>query len=245
MYVEDPVFEKPGDENAKIWRYMDFTKFVSLLDKCALFFPRADRLGDPFEGSFSKANVELAPEVYADVDSDILFSSRQQLSLFHKAVLRHTAINSWHLNEYESVSMWKLYLKSNEGIAIRSTFNSLRTSFDDVTHDIYIGVVKYVDYEKDWIPEGNSLDPFVHKRRSFEHERELRVVMQEMEGNISKPPTYEHGIYVPVNLDKLVDEIHLAPTCPEWLFELVKSVTKKYGLNKPVVQSALDAKAIY
>lgn len=63
MYKEHPVFEKPENENAKIWRYIDFTKFVSLLDKSALFFTRADRLGDPFEGSYSRANIKLRPEV--------------------------------------------------------------------------------------------------------------------------------------------------------------------------------------
>ena len=62
MYNEHPIFEKPDNENAKIWRYLDFTKFVSMLEKKALFFVRADKLGDQFEGSFSKANLELRPK---------------------------------------------------------------------------------------------------------------------------------------------------------------------------------------
>ena len=66
MYKEHPVFEKPENENTKIWRYLDFTKFVSLLDKSALFFTRADRLNDPFEGSYSKVNIQLRPVVYKD-----------------------------------------------------------------------------------------------------------------------------------------------------------------------------------
>jgi hypothetical protein len=49
-YSEHETCLKPANENAKIWRYMDFTKFVSLLEKKALFFCRADKLGDPFEG---------------------------------------------------------------------------------------------------------------------------------------------------------------------------------------------------
>ena len=40
---------------------MDFTKFVSLLDKSALFFARADRLDDPFEGAYT--NLNMHPEV--------------------------------------------------------------------------------------------------------------------------------------------------------------------------------------
>ena len=29
--------------DVKIWRYMDFTKFISLLSRKELFFPRADK----------------------------------------------------------------------------------------------------------------------------------------------------------------------------------------------------------
>ena len=36
-----------------------------------------------------------------------------------------TAVNCWHINEHESAAMWDLYLKSNEGIAIQSTYQKL------------------------------------------------------------------------------------------------------------------------
>ena len=39
------------DEEQKVWRYLDFTKFLSLLDKNALFFSRIDRLTDKYEGA--------------------------------------------------------------------------------------------------------------------------------------------------------------------------------------------------
>jgi len=247
MYKEYPVFEKPGNENATIWRYVDFTKFVSLLDKKTLFFARADRLGDPFEGSYSKANVKLRPEVYKD---KIPPNALKDLGQFWKQLLRFTAINCWHLNEYESAAMWKLCLKSNEGIAIRSSFNRLKSCFKDENHDIHIGRVKYIDYEKDWMPEGNTFYPFVHKRKSFEHEQELRAIIQEFsykkngEINWSKPP-FDDGIYVQVDLDVLVDKIYVAPTSPQWLLGLIKSVTKVYKLDKEVLQSTLDDVPVY
>ena len=59
MYQEHPVFKQPPDENIRIWRYMDFTKFVSVLDTQSLFFSRSDRLGDLFEGAHPTVNVIL------------------------------------------------------------------------------------------------------------------------------------------------------------------------------------------
>jgi hypothetical protein len=49
MYKENELFDTPSN-NSKIWRYLDFTKFIDLLDKSSLFFCRLDKLGDPFEG---------------------------------------------------------------------------------------------------------------------------------------------------------------------------------------------------
>ena len=63
MYEEHPSFKSPPDD-AVLWRYMDFTKFVSLLDKRALFFVRADKLGDPFEGTITKVNVTARAAFY-------------------------------------------------------------------------------------------------------------------------------------------------------------------------------------
>jgi len=54
MYEKHPVFTPPPDENIKIWRYMDFTKFLSFIDKETLFFTRVDQLEDKFEGRFAK-----------------------------------------------------------------------------------------------------------------------------------------------------------------------------------------------
>ena len=44
---------------AQLWRFMDFPKLVSILDTKALFFTRADKLEDRFEGAWSNATLQL------------------------------------------------------------------------------------------------------------------------------------------------------------------------------------------
>lgn len=53
-----PSFPQPEKPLTPVWRYMDFAKLVSLLQHGALYFPRLDRLADPFEGSLSRAEFE-------------------------------------------------------------------------------------------------------------------------------------------------------------------------------------------
>ena len=67
--TDHPCFIQPQNEDSRLWRYMDFPKFVSLISSGSLFLCRADLFKDPFEGSYSKANVALRPQVYKDMSS--------------------------------------------------------------------------------------------------------------------------------------------------------------------------------
>ena len=53
---------KPRNENVTIWRYMDFTKFASLLDKQALFFVRASPNWATFRRLFKRAFQSDTPQ---------------------------------------------------------------------------------------------------------------------------------------------------------------------------------------
>ena len=202
MYEPHPIFMQPEDEGVKVWRYMDFTKLVSCIDAQCLFFARADTFDDPFEGSYPKMNVTARKPVPIGIPLDgheRYIKAMARLEEFNKKWPKFTAINCWHMNEHESAAMWKLYLKSNEGIAIQSTYRKLRLSLID-EEKVFLGVVKYIDYEKEWIDAGNLFSPFVHKRRSFEHEREVRALVTKWptDGKGMDPDreTISHGLKI-------------------------------------------------
>ncbi|TLS37732.1 hypothetical protein [Pseudalkalibacillus caeni] len=242
MFVEHPIFVEPENPKSKVWRYMDFTKFVSLLDSSSLFFTRSDKFEDPFEGLNSSANEKLRNDVYGEKIPQEAFFKFDEI---RKKVRPYTHINCWHMNEFESAAMWKLYLKSNEGIAIQTTFGNLCNSFSEYNDQVFIGRVNYIDYDSEWMPEGNMLYPFVHKRKSFEYENEVRAVIQKLplsktEAKVDwNVPPEPYGVNVKINLDVLIEKIYIAPTAPIWFKELVYSVTKKYELDKTVHQSTL------
>jgi hypothetical protein len=232
MYKSNWFFDKPKNENAKIWRYMDFTKFVSLLDKSSLFFTRADKLNDPFEGSCPENVVRY----YAKKEGF------NYLPEFYQELKKFTFVNCWHLNEYESAALWKLYLKSNEGIAIQSNFVRLKNSFKDEEHDIFIGKVRYTDYTTCKERGRAFAYPILYKRKLFKHEEELRAVISTIpKTDPPWKPTKDDGIYVHVDLDILIDKIYLAPISPKWHAELLQSLIQRYHLAKEVKHSDLDS----
>ena len=78
--------------------------------------------------------------------------------------------------------MWAQYVPSGHGVAIQSTFDRLASVLPrDEPYEggflLYLGLVRYLDYTTDTVPEGNAYAPFIYKRKSFEHERELHSLL--------------------------------------------------------------------
>lgn len=251
MFEPHNTFIQPKDENIKIWRYLDFTKLISLFDSRRLYFTRCDKFDDPFEGAYPRLNVEArkyVPEDLPEKEQIEYLEAMNKLSEINKNWPRYMAVNCWHANEHESAAMWKLYLKSDEGIALQSTYARYKKSIID-DEKVFIGQVTYIDYDKDGIEGSNILGPFVHKRKSFEYEKEIRGLVSKWpyEGGILDftKDTIDHGLQIKVDIETLIERIHVAPNAPRWFKSLVDNAARKYGYNFEIIQSQLNNKALF
>lgn len=251
MFRPHPECIPPDNPNVPIWRYIDFAKFVDMLERRKLHFARLDQLGDEFEGAPSAAATEWWRLYYAqrpatttgNVPGHVVAARDQYYGsrgLFF--------VNCWHMNEHESHAMWRLY--SHDGIAIRSTYSRLLASVDHAAEDVHIGRVVYHDHRRAIRPEnpGNILSAAFRKGMSFEHERELRAltdrVPPDWTGGSFPYDEYKDkqpkGVMVDVDLDGLLERVYVAPGRPPWFKELVVRVMETYKLDKPVETSSLD-----
>lgn len=249
MYQEHSSFESPKDENVKIWRYIDFTKLVSLIDSRRLFFSRLDTFDDPFEGSYTKINVRARSYVPVDVPDEgreSYIRMKEGMSGFNRNWPKFNFASCWHMNEHESAAMWKLYLKSDEGIAIQSTYARLKGSMLG-DENVHLGIIKYIDYDVDFIDETNAYHVLMSKRKSFEHEREVRALLTRYptgELGFNLLPE-EQGVPIRVDIENLIEKIYIAPSTPDWFANLVKSIIKRYGYDFEVVHSRLNEKPLF
>lgn len=286
MYKELSVFEAPPP-SAKVWRYMDFTKFVSLLSKKALFFCRMDKhQADNWEGALPKNQYNALLSGFRESQSAVirtLSDNRERASsagmeddakYFEKLISEEqtrqeqspefkkfffwqryaAAICCWHKNERESAAMWKLFLSSPEGVAISTTFQALADSFKETQEDVFIGKVKYYDHLADRIPLDHPLRPLIHKRKSYEHEREIRIliyrfknkdILENEDENKHPSPWGTLGDYINVDVNKVMETVHVAPKSPDWFRDLVSDVLREYGYERKVNESSLDEESIY
>lgn len=256
-------FVPPPDDNLVIWRYMDFTKFVALLETASLFFPRVSILDDPFEGSFPASQtpfrrvIEMLPPGAVPPGAAIHFS--QGLDGVWGFMRQWAMVSCWHASPHESAAMWRLYASTHAAVAIRSTVARLRASLGSPGPPpsgffggdrFHIGEVEYIDFSSDRIPAGSFAAQFFRKRQSFEHEREIRVLLLQYPVTSERQLDYKcrpdsPGKSTPVDLSALVEGILIAPQAPQWYAALVGKMATRYELAVTPQQSELDAEPMY
>ena len=225
-----------------LWRYMDFTKFVAMLVNEGLYLSRLDRLGDTYEGWIHKSPKRHYGGFFGQEDMERDRALRKQ----SPAVRKLFYVSCWHANDEQSDAMWKLYVKGNEGIAIRTTCRNLQASLTDTPEELWLYEVMYADSEKKPIHGGSMLRACLTKRMPFAHEKEVRVVWCNSEPSKSrrKKNELDIGFYVKCKLTTLIEQVYVAPTENPWFVPIVKDVLEKYGINAEIVQSGLKLKPL-
>jgi hypothetical protein len=148
---------------------------------------------------------------------------------------REVYVNCWHVNEVESEAMWVLYGLRGASVAITSTFARLRNSLAP-TMNLIAGAVRYQRFDSEHVTPDDFLAPIFHKRKSFEHERELRVVWLDP----SPDPAKDFRL-VPVDLPTLLTGVRLAPGTSSAISEAVRGLLGRYSLAElPLGSSILD-----
>lgn len=229
MYINNPNIKLPEDPNTVVWKYLDLSKFLDLLLSQKLFMSRSDKFEDQYEGTFSEPTFEEIKKLSID-NPDFLN--------FYKTHRERVAISSWHINEYESFAMWQIFTQNSEGLAIQSTIGRLQESLIPETNfNQYIGEVNYIDYKKEHIPFDDMFFPFLFKRKSFQYEREVRIISDIGESHIK----INEGLKINVNINQLIEKIYIHPKSENWYKNLVIQLVKQLGFDFTIEKSDLES----
>jgi hypothetical protein len=221
---------KDGDT---VWRYMSFEKFADIVATESLFFTRADKYDDKFEG-YVPQSTTLS---YESSGSQIVPNFRQYIMC-----------NCWHHGDEESMAMWDKYHLRNNGIAIKTTIENLKNSLPDEPN-VFIGKIEYIeDYNQidmieDVPPEIWLHYPYFYKRTPFKYEQEVRAIIDI--ASILQDDPYEFGRPLKINLKMLIDEndknseVIVSPHADKWVAGTLELIVKQYGFQFPVNRSKL------
>lgn len=237
MYENHPSFETP-ESSVVVWRYMSFANFVWLLQNSSLWFARADQFEDGWEGEYPAANDAV---FRAYIGPQLCESLNSPLAEIWRGVKRTVFINCWHGSPHESATMWGSYSKSGEAVAIRSTVGSLIRSIRNNPRKIFMGRIKYIDYQTDLVDPRNLFAPYLRKRKEFEGEAEVRMIASVIDSaktgsgfrlddyaSIGDAPS---GHRIQIDVSSLIEQIYLHPKCPAWFDEVVHKICAGFGFN--------------
>lgn len=255
-----------ADLDATIYRYLTFSKFISMLSYQALWFPKLNILRDKFEGGLpfpAEKNMRKedakwkdkfnTPEFHAQIDN----WSNKNVEDGRELVL----VNCWFLGCEESPRIWEEYVGTNEGVAIKSTISKLMQYVNLIPDPnvSQIGKVEYIDFTKHMMNSYIASQAFERaflKDNRYCHEQEVRMVTMSFKylGCVSmegQPYTVEQcsgknmnnfensGLYIGINFEKLVDTVILASNAPIWFEKLIRRIFELSKFNIPIERSQL------
>ena len=138
----------PPSDGEILWRYMDFAKFVYLLEKQSLWFSRADQLEDPLEVSLTDAELK-----HLEGQRTSLGFPLSDLHRSDARYMRTTSyVCSWKAGARESLAMWELYGKGSGIVAVKTTVRNLKLAIEESPLRIFLGTVNYVDWDSAFSP---------------------------------------------------------------------------------------------
>ena len=221
-------------DGTTLWRYMSFEKFANIVATESLFFSRADKYDDKFEGYIPESIMLYYKSANIRIDPNL----RQYIMC-----------NCWHHGEEESMGMWGKYHLRNSGIAIKTTMGNLKNSLPDKPN-IFIGKVEYEvesieNYNRIDVPEDSSVESLLHylyfyKRKPFKYEQEVRAIIDI--ASIRDDAPYEFGKRLKIDVKTLIDddsEVIVSPYADEWVTCTVTLIVEQFGFQLPVNRSKL------
>ena len=229
MYITNPNIVLPDNPDTIVWKYLDLSKFLDLLLSRKLFMSRSDKFEDQYEGTFSEPTYEEIKK---------LSEHNPEFLKYYKSHREKVVVSSWHINEYESFAMWQIFTQNSEGLAIQSTIGRLQKALEvEANFKQYIGEVNYIDYKKEYIPFDDMFFPFLFKRKSFQYEREVRILSDLSEQEIK----INDGLKIDVDINQLIEKIYIHPKSENWYKKLVIELVDKLGFDFEIEKSDLES----
>lgn len=197
LHNVDRIFTLPAPGTV-MWRYCDYSKASGFLSGRMLYFRRADRLPDIYEGRFTAATHIQRSAAFADAFKDLPLGEPNAILQIQESHRSHAFLNCWHKNKKENPRMWREFTTGADSVAMVSNLEALFAGTPDQCRG---SEVHYVD-EEEPIPELHSLAPLFHKRRNpYAFEDEFRLI-------------YVLPMNEPVFLDRPEDFFRLLPADP-------------------------------
>ena len=208
-----------------------------------------------------KRNYLSSPENWEDhwEKLDLEFSKRKHTELFIRLRKRIFA-QCWSLESY-SWALWKINSPYGYGVRIKSTIDELfqslpyyfqrRYKMKDIIHGVQYFKEEEIEkiIEKIIKNEGIRVKSitkmFYLKRRAYEFEKEVRLILPKLESSPGlTPESIGNKKFIYYNCDpcNYITSIYFDSNINEYIFKIFKDKLRKYGFKGVIERSAIYQK---
>ncbi len=228
-----------GDSNLKnrqiLNRYLDLPKFVDFLRTSELYLKPATNFDDHLEGTLPESIRQTICE------SPDIIKNLGRIPILDRELKNknRTNLSCWTLGPKDNMALWKIYGGSIQSVSISTTVERMILSAVNCNWlefgKITFKKVKYIDHAGRLQNGVYALDEHVFglKHKAYFFEKEIRIVVSRPYEEIPCP------VRLPVELNKFLTKITVAPEAEDWFFDLVVDLTHKYNVSAPVKRSDL------
>ena len=223
--------------NGPLYRFCSFPSFVKLLqDKC-LVFRNFQSWDDPYEGYlFNTIKTDKGKSKIIKIIEELKHAHGQFLIHMLRDMSNCPYAQSW-TKLAESDALWRIYSFSNQAIRIEIDIEDIPKLNGVQTHDII-----YKDFEslqeevKDALMDDgvNWNDLFLKKRKAFEHEQEVRLLLDPRLDKIGQKITNENNSTIDVSFLKInnfIKSVMVHPMAERWYEETVRKFCAEKGVS--------------
>lgn len=222
---------------------MRVSRFETMIKEHCLHFASANQFEDPFEGA-----VAVLPY---DFPVDPRYSGMDAGERAFAELKRLTKLSCWHIEDHESVAMWKLYSDLGKGVAITSTPARLASALTPFrlkpeygVEDLWGGNVAYVDLVKVRLRAGMH-ERFFFKHNAYSWEKEFRLAISVRMAEEYGVPVPTDGIFVGAAVPDLIEEICIGPAIDPQERLRITAVCKDHGLDDRIRVTSLLGRPRY
>jgi hypothetical protein len=253
--LDDPpeLPERSDEEPILVRKYLDLSKFVSLLQD-GIWFSRLDNFDDDYEGRVSDKTVRHRFDQweYLEFEDDPPpYDLRQMYAAEDEILRKQSFVSCWRYGEEESAVFWDAYIDDGDGVAVETTLDALSSAMEQAHREVLIGKVNYREYKgSDERFAANGVDRVFHKRIAFGDEKELRLLarqeLNDMDlevsetGGIDMELKAAPGFNLKVDPEDLIERIILPPDINDRQLTQVVQLMEYHDITAEIWRSMLD-----
>lgn len=237
VYTDRGITEPAS--NSKVWRYIDYHKLLDMLKNSMIPLVSPRLFPDKLEGAYSNSNLESTiSRIKGNVNqAEIEFHNMHHTHEDAHGFAKNIYVSCWNLSEIENMLMWECYSNLENGIAIVTTYEKLKSLFNE---NFFIGNIKYYTHELE-LPL-NTIERHFYKGKPYQGEQEVRVIYHD---GYNTPEDFDinNGIFkFRIEPKELFEMIITSPNASEAFIEDVNALAAAYNIE--VQQSQLGKQAI-